>query len=354
MSWLFDGRKRRREGGDGLEAADELRQIDSEEMKSHATPDSCWVSIDGLVYDVTNFHHPGGNDRLFDRGGKDVTKAFGAIRHSDAARKHLRRLLIGQINTSQAPPPAEASLLRTPSSALLAAAAEGGATESRAPLRFLKAGATHRLPRPGEAVWSTRCRGFLPAYDPVSTLGPPYEVLVELVAVLPTSLASGDFRALVDQQAARLAAVEAAVAAEQELGVLERLHGLFGYIGKGYVHGAAAADGAHRVPSFLSRGWLEVSRRLERHPTIDYADCVTYNWERIDKQGPMTPENVRILNRFTGLLDEEWFLKTHVILESEASGVVSAVYDACQTIKANDIDRLLPMLDWLEQANPKP
>ena len=55
MSWLFDGRKRRRGGGDGLEAAAELRQIDSEEMKSHATPDSCWVSIDGLVYDVTNF-----------------------------------------------------------------------------------------------------------------------------------------------------------------------------------------------------------------------------------------------------------------------------------------------------------
>ena len=221
MSWVFDGRKRRREGSDGLEAAAELRQIDSEEMKNHATPDSCWVSIDGLVYDVTNFHHPGGNDRLFDRGGKDVTKAFGAIRHSDAARKHLRRLLIGQINTSQAPPPPEASLLRTPSSLLLATAAEGGATESRAPLRFLKAGATHRLPRPGEAVWSTRCRGFLPAYDPVSTLGPPYEVLIELVAALPASLASGDFRALVDQQAARLAAVEAAIAAEQELGVLD-------------------------------------------------------------------------------------------------------------------------------------
>ena len=55
-----------------------------------------------------------------------------------------------------------------------------------------------------------------------------------------------------------------------------------------------------------------MSRRLERHPTIDYADCVTYNWERIDKQGPMTPENVRILNRFTGLLDEEWSQTTHL------------------------------------------
>ena len=214
--WLFEGRKRRREGGEGSEPASELRQIDSEEMKKHATLESCWVSIDGLVYDVTNFHHPGGNDRLFDRGGKDVTKAFRAIRHSDAAHKHLRRLLIGQINTSQAPAPAEASLLRTHSSP-----PQGGATESRAPLRYLKAGATHRLPRPGEAVWSTRCRGFLPAYDPVSTLRPPYEVLTELVAALPASLASGGFRALVDQQAARLAALGAAVAAEQALGVLD-------------------------------------------------------------------------------------------------------------------------------------
>ena len=70
-------------------------------------------------------------------------------------------------------------------------------------------------------MWSTRCRGFLPAYDPVSTLRPPYEVLTELVAALPASLASGGFRALVDQQAARLAALGAAVAAEQALGVLD-------------------------------------------------------------------------------------------------------------------------------------
>jgi indoleamine 2,3-dioxygenase len=88
-------------------------------------------------------------------------------------------------------------------------------------------------------------------------------------------------------------------------GVLERVHSLFGYVGKGYVHGSAAADGAQRVPAFLGRPWLCVSARLRRHPTIDYADCVLYNWERIDADGPMTPENVRLLNRFTGLLDEE-------------------------------------------------
>ena len=66
-------------------------------------------------------------------------------------------------------------------------------------------------------------RAVLASYGvrPVSTLRPPYEVLTERVAALPASLASGDFRALVDQQAARLAALGAAVAAEQALGVLD-------------------------------------------------------------------------------------------------------------------------------------
>ena len=51
-----------------------------------------------------------------------------------------------------------------------------------------------------------------------------------------------------------------------------------------------------------------------------------------------------LLNRFTGLLDEEWFLKTHVIIESEASSVVSAIYDACNAIRNADKDRLPAML----------
>ena len=36
---------------------------------------------------------------------------------------------------------------------------------------------------------------FGTAYDPPVSLGPPSEVLTELVAALPTSLASGSFRA---------------------------------------------------------------------------------------------------------------------------------------------------------------
>ena len=185
--------------------------------------------------------------------------------------------------------------------------------------------------------------------DPLPAVGGPYAVLMELVAAMPVALADGSFREMVEGRAGELAEVEAAVAAEGDDRVLERVHGLFGYVGKGYAHGAAGADGACAVPRYLSAGWLAVSDRLRRQPTIDYCDCVLNNWEKVDPAGGMTPENLRLLNRFTGLLDEEWFLKTHVIIESEASGVVAAILDAAAAVRRGDCERLLAMLAWLEQ-----
>eukprot|EP00967_Tisochrysis_lutea_P102020 scaffold153350_cov30-Tisochrysis_lutea.AAC.6 len=51
-------------------------------------------------------------------------------------------------------------------------------------------------------------------------------------------------------------------------------------------------DGALRVPKFLSDGWLAASNRVKRQPTVDYANCVLYNWTMIDPKGHITPDNV--------------------------------------------------------------
>ncbi|CAE7921364.1 Ido1 [Symbiodinium necroappetens] len=58
---------------------------------------------------------------------------------------------------------------------------------------------------------------------------------------------------------------------------------------------------------------------------LDYAGCVLNNWERLDPKGPIKPSNVRLLRRFTGLIDEEWFFKTHIIIESEGGHVAGAL-----------------------------
>jgi len=80
---------------------------------------------------------------------------------------------------------------------------------------------------------------------------------------------------------------------------------------------------------------------------IDYASTVLYNWARVDPDGPIAPTNIRCVLRMTGLLDEEWFFKTHVIIESEAAHAVSAVIAASQT---DDDGELLQCLVSLEEA----
>ena len=291
-----------------------MREVTPRQLAQHASSESCWIVIEGFVYDVTEFHHPGGNDRLFDLGGMDATQAFLAIGHSPVAQKELTKLLVGRLVDDSSLKPTPAPLVPSVS------------TEKMDRRRALKEGSVHRLPREGEQLWCTRRRGFLPARDPLITLDEPYGVLLELMAQMPTALADGSFRATVDAASARFEPIAAAIADEPSIDVLERVHGLYGYLGKGYVHGTTALDedGALSVPAYMSAGWLAVSHRLGRPPTIDYADCVLYNWERLDPRAGMTPENIRMLNRFTGLVDEEWFLKTHVVIESEASGCGSA------------------------------
>ena len=326
-----------------------MRQIDLSELSAHASEKSCWIVIDQFVYDVTKFKsHPGGWNRILQLAGQDATKAFQAVRHSASAHEYMLPMLIGRL-TSVQPGAAEEEDEE-------AAKAVSFAPEKPAHIRALTEGSRHRAARPGDPMWTTRPRGFLPSRDPLVKLSNPvYAVLHELCDMMPAALADGSFRRLVEQHVERFEPIAAAIVAEEGDGsdeALERVHALYGYIGKGYVHKSNTADPKAPlvVPDFLAAGWLAVSDRLDRHPTIDYAGCVLNNWQRIDPERGIVPENIRLLHRFTGLLDEEWFLKTHVIIESESSGVISAIYDGYQAVKGGDIEALLRSLSWMEQV----
>lgn len=75
----------------------ELREFTSEEIESHDNENSCWLIIDGSVYDATKYleEHPGGEFVLLDNGGQDATEAFENQGHSDDAREILKSFKIG-------------------------------------------------------------------------------------------------------------------------------------------------------------------------------------------------------------------------------------------------------------------
>lgn len=69
---------------------DSLPLVSLEELRTHASEASCWVVLNGVVYDVTDFarEHPGGAEALFGAGGQDISTFWNHYRvhyASDAA-----------------------------------------------------------------------------------------------------------------------------------------------------------------------------------------------------------------------------------------------------------------------------
>jgi len=69
------------QGGGAADKPAELRNISTDELQQHNTGDDCWVSIHGLVYDLTDFvdEHPAGPESITELAGKDGTEEFQAV-----------------------------------------------------------------------------------------------------------------------------------------------------------------------------------------------------------------------------------------------------------------------------------
>uniref|UniRef100_A0A1I8GH37 Cytochrome b5 heme-binding domain-containing protein n=1 Tax=Macrostomum lignano TaxID=282301 RepID=A0A1I8GH37_9PLAT len=80
-------------------AIDDLPVYSREQVSWHANSESCWIVIDNLVYDVTEFlkQHPGGAEVLLENAGADCTEAFKDTGHSGAARQQLANYLVGRL-----------------------------------------------------------------------------------------------------------------------------------------------------------------------------------------------------------------------------------------------------------------
>lgn len=77
-----------------------------DQVAEHNTKDSCWLAIEGKVYDVTPFvasgFHPG-KEAILEGCGKDATELFNTrpmgskTPHSDKARGSLPKYVIGDL-----------------------------------------------------------------------------------------------------------------------------------------------------------------------------------------------------------------------------------------------------------------
>lgn len=72
-------------------------------LAKHASREDVWMTIAHKVYNVTKYleDHPGGEEVLIDRAGKDATEDFEDVGHSNEARKQLNTYEIGELPPSE-------------------------------------------------------------------------------------------------------------------------------------------------------------------------------------------------------------------------------------------------------------
>jgi alkylation response protein AidB-like acyl-CoA dehydrogenase/predicted heme/steroid binding protein len=76
------------------------RVISLQELSEHNSEKSCWIAIDGEVFDVTKFMnlHPGGKQVILQVGGRNVTDEFYSFHRSEVLVKYREKLRVGVLD----------------------------------------------------------------------------------------------------------------------------------------------------------------------------------------------------------------------------------------------------------------
>ena len=103
------------------------------------------------------------------------------------------------------------------------------------------------------------------------------------------------------------------------------------FIAHAYIWGGKSPQ--RILPEVISKPWVKLSKYLGRPPILSYASYCLDNWYKIDKEEPISLDNVALINNFLGGVDEDWFVTIHVCIEDEASGAIDS---ACKLSFLNE------------------
>lgn len=186
-------------------------------------------------------------------------------------------------------------------------------------------------------------RGFLPPEDPVATLPAALADWDSYAYDLPKLLVSGRVRHFL-----RGMPLLDPMPHLQTEGQWRRAMQALSYLGHAWVWGETPPPGA--LPENIALPWHTVAQHLGRPPVLSYASYALDNWRRLEPQGPITLDNIALLQNFLGGLDEEWFVLIHVAIEAVAAPAIHALPSLVEAVRAGDTAAAETALSQIEPA----
>lgn len=122
------------------------------------------------------------------------------------------------------------------------------------------------------------------------------------------------------------------------------------YIGQAYIWMHGQEGLVSKLPKKIAVPWCEVSHHLHLKPVICYATTAPYNYSVIDPQKPITSENLRANNTFTGTKDESWFYMAALSVELAATPALRAMELAFKAMQSNNNSTLMQCLATMQRS----
>lgn len=183
--------------------------------------------------------------------------------------------------------------------------------------------------------------GFLPDTPPLARLPRYYVAWDELAYNLPDIVTAG----LVENEVKQLPVIS-----PDRLGshlAYERAMLVLSFISHAYLNDPD--EPRKKLPEALAVPWTHVAHRLDRPPVLSHASAVLHNWSLIYEDQPFSLNNLAVLQRYKGGIDEAWFFLITVMIEYQGASLINNILK-CYSAITNGIDQSLVLLDTIVQG----
>lgn len=130
---------------------------------------------------------------------------------------------------------------------------------------------------------------------------------------------------------------------------IERAFQIYSYFASAYVF-ATGETPSQRIPASIAIPLVQLSEKAQRPPILSYATYTLANWQKINPEGEIAVENLRLLQKFIHKRDAAWFTLIHVEIEAKAAPAILAIKDLHLASQNHDIDALKLALESISQS----
>ena len=109
----------------------------------------------------------------------------------------------------------------------------------------------------------------------------------------------------------------------------------YSFMVQSYVWGQP--DAPEILPRVLARPMVALADHLGQQPLLPYSGYVLDNWGRFDAAGPISLDNVYMIQHFLAGQDEAWFVLVHVAIEARAGAALAAIAPIIEACEADDL-----------------